>query len=310
MIRSYKNINNELQLINTPEKDCWINLLAPTEQEIQDICIKYAIPADFITDALDSDEIARLEFDEDNFLIVSRIPVCDPSNQELPIYTVPLAVIVIPNEVLITVCAIENELIASLHDKKFGFSPNLRDKSILQIFSRTIQLYIRYLKQIKALTSEIEKDLKESMKNSELIRLFDLEKILIQFRASLNSNYRMLQKMQRSRIFKLNEKESDLLDDIMIDNVQAMETADIYSNILNEMMDFFSSLLSNNLNMVMKFLTAVTILISIPTLITSTFGMNVDLPFQHSAHAFLLVGGISLFAVIIGVFIFFYRKWV
>lgn len=310
MIRCYKHISNELQEIERPEKDCWINITAPDDQEIQEICTKYSIPADFLTDALDSDEIARLEFDEENFLIVSRIPVYDQDNQELPIYTVPLAVIVIPNEVMITVCAIESELLISLHDKKIGFSPFLRDKSILQIFSRTIQLYIRYLKQIKTLISEIEKDLKRNMKNSELIRLFDLEKILIQFRASLNSNYRMLQKMQRSRIFKLNEKESDLLDDIMIDNVQAMETADIYSNILNEMMDFFSSLLSNNLNMVMKFLTAVTILISIPTLITSTFGMNVDLPFQHSVHAFLFVGGISAIAVIIGVFIFFYRKWV
>jgi len=310
MIKCYKKISNELTIVENPEKDCWLNITAPTELEISQICERYAIPSDFMTDSLDPDEIARLEFDEDNFLIISRIPVYDPANPELPLYTVPLAVIVIANEAILTVSSQENELLHGLTDSRLGFTPYLRDKSILQIFSRTIQLYIRYLKQIKVMISETETHLKKNMKNTELIRLFDLEKILIQFRASLNSNYRMLQKMQRSRIFKLNEKESDLLDDIMIDNVQALETADIYSNILNEMMDFFSSLLSNNLNQVMKFLTAVTILISIPTLITSTFGMNVHLPFQDSPHAFLFVAEISAGAVLVGIFLFFYRKWV
>jgi len=162
---------------------------------------------------------------------------------------------------------------------------------------------------VKVATNKIENDLEKTLNNNDLVRLFNLEKMLIRFSAALKLNNVILNKFSRVISMEFTEEERDLLDDITIDNVQAIETADIYSKILNEMMSFFSSVISNNLNKVMKSLTMITIIIAIPTLIAGVFGMNVSLPFQQSPFAFIITIAISILATIIGVVIFIYRKW-
>lgn len=310
MINIYRDISGELQKCEGYHDDSWIEICSPSEEEIEKIVKKFEIPRDFLIDPLDLDEIARLEFDEEDFIVVLRIPVYDSRSKEAPFYTIPLGVIVIKNRLMITVCSRETKLILDfIKGNVRNFNPGNRDKFMLQIFSRAIQLYIRYIKQLRLLAEKTEAEIHESMKNRELIRLFKLEKCLIQASASLKSNYRVLQKLQRTGLVSLSEGELDLLEDVMIDAKQAIEMTDIYITILNEMMTFFSSLFSNNLNLVMKLLTAITIIIAIPTLISSVYGMNVKLPFQDSPHAFMITLGIGGLASLLGIILFFYRKW-
>lgn len=310
MINIYKNDNNKLLKCETYSDNNWIEICSPNEKEIEEIVEEFKIPRDFLTDPLDPDEIARLEFDEEDFIVLLRIPVYDSRSKEAPFYTIPLGMIVIKNKLLITVCSRKSKLILDfIKGNVRNFNPAKRDKFVLQIFSKTIQLYIRYIKQLRLLAEKTEAEIHESMKNKELIRLFKLEKCLIQASASLKSNYRVLQKLQRTGLISFNEGELNLLEDVMIDTKQAIEMTDIYITILNEMMSFFSSLFSNNLNRVMKLLTAITIIITIPTLISSVYGMNVKLPFQDSPHAFIITLGISGVASILGIMVFIHRKW-
>ena len=211
---------------------------------------------------------------------------------------------------MITVSPRDNDLIKDFaNDRIKKFDPSDRPASILQIFNRTNQLYIKYLKQLRHKAGEIESEILESMNDKDLVQIFNLQKSLIHYTASLNSNNRMIQKLKRSRLFEIDEEKDDILEDITIDIKQAIEMAEIYGNILSEMMRFFSSVISNKLNIVMKFLAAITIIIAIPTLVSSIYGMNVPLPFQDFPHAFIITMGISAVSVILGVLIFIYRKW-
>ncbi|MCK4979845.1 MAG: magnesium transporter CorA family protein [Candidatus Delongbacteria bacterium] len=311
MIEIFKKVNSNLEKIDAYEDSSWVNIVHPSEEEINTIIDKFDIPRDFITDSLDIDEVARLEIDDDNFILLTRIPVLDIDGEGSHYQTIPLGIIVLNNKLMITVCSRENDLVSDFIQQRIkNFDPAERGKSILQIFNRTNQLYIRYLKQLRHKAGEIEEDIQQSMKNEELVEIFKLDKSFIQFEASLKSNNRMIQKLQRSKLFKMDESKEDILEDVMIDIKQAIEMAEIYSVIMKEMMSFFSSLISNNLNVVMKFLTAVTIIIAIPTLVASIYGMNVSLPFQNAPHAFIITLVISAVAALMGIILFIYRKWI
>ncbi|MBU4486073.1 MAG: magnesium transporter CorA family protein [Candidatus Delongbacteria bacterium] len=310
MIEIFKNTDDKLVRIDDYEKDCWINLTHPSGEEINFLINKFDIPRDFLTDPLDIDEVARLEIDDDNYIALSRIPIHDMDEEGSSFTTIPMGIIVIKDSFMLTVASRENDLINDFINERIKkFNPSDRTTSILQIFNRTNQLYIKYLKQLRHKASEIESDILKTLNEKDLVQIFNLHKSLILFTASLNSNNRMIQKLKRSKLFVMNEEQDDILEDITIDIKQAIEMAEIYGNILGEMMRFFSSLISNNLNIVMKFLTAITIIIAIPTLVSSIYGMNVELPFQTSAHAFLITMGISVLAVFLGILIFIYRKW-
>ncbi|MBN2790407.1 MAG: magnesium transporter CorA family protein [Candidatus Delongbacteria bacterium] len=311
MIEIFKSSDTGLINIDTYEDNSWVNIVHPSKEEIDSIINKFDIPRDFLTDPLDIDEVARLEIDDDDFILLTRIPVLDIDSEGSHYQTIPLGIIILKDKLMITVCSRENDLINDFIQQRIkNFDTTDRGKSILQIFNRTNQLYIRYLKQLRHKAGEIEEDIQRSMKNEELVEIFKLDKSLIQFEASLKSNNRMIQKLQRSKLFKMDESKEDILEDVIIDIKQAIEMAEIYSTILNEMMNFFSSLISNNLNIVMRFLTAVTIIIAIPTLVASLYGMNVVLPFQQSPHAFVITLIISAVAAIMGIVLFVYRKWI
>lgn len=310
MIKAYKTKNNQLVETLEFEQDSWISTITPTEKELNKLLDHFELPNDFFFDSLDPDEIARMEIEDNAMLIIFRIPIYNSENEDIPYSTMPIGIIIIFDKLLITVSQKSNEFLNDILQNKIkNFNTHYRDKMILQMFNKSINLYLRYLKQIGNKLNLIEDQIKTSMKNEDLIKLYNYEKIMINFRSSLKANNRLIQKLQNSTIFTRTEHEKNLLEDIIIDNKQAYEMADIYSNILNEMMTFFSSLISNNLNLVMKFLTSITIIVAIPTLISSIYGMNIPLPFQHSEHSFIIIMSLSLSAIIAGVLFFVYRKW-
>jgi magnesium transporter len=286
-------------------------VVSPDEKEITFLTEKFNLPRDFFSDLLDIDEIARFEPDNNGFLTIMRIPVCDNINEDPNYYTIPIGVIAVFGQCIITVSYKENDIINSFIDiKKKVMDLENRFISILQIIDRTVNLYITYLKHIRQQSLALEKEFEKNQRNENLIKLYSIEKTLINYRTSLRTNLTMVSKMQRSKFFRLGDDEKELLDDVLIDLNQAVDMAERYSDIMNELMNFFSSIINNNLNRVMKLLTAITIIIAVPTLVASIYGMNIIVPFQNSPHAFMVVMGISLFAAIIVAIIFLFRKWI
>jgi magnesium transporter len=309
MIRIFKCCENKFISTEKVESDCWINVSKPRPDELEKLSKDFGIPLDFLTDPLDVDERARIETEDNIILIVVRVPNYDSSNIEVPYSTLPVGIILV-NDLIITVCSEDINEILGLNNgrTKNLYTQNSR-RFILHIFNRTALSFLKYLKEINKKTGETEALLHKSLKNEELIKLLNIEKSLVFFTTSLKSNELMMERLQKTEILKMDSDEKDLLEDVLIDNKQAIEMANIYSNILSGMMDAFASVISNNLNVVMKLLTSFTIILMIPTLIASVYGMNVELPFQRSAHAFLITMGISLSLSATGVLIFLKNKW-
>lgn len=309
MIKILKNTENGFIPINEIEKDCWVNISNPGTDELIKLSKDLNIPLDFLTDSLDVDERSRIETENSTTLIVLRIPKFDKDNFEVPFITLPVGII-LTKDIVITVCLRDIIEVLDLFNGKIkNISTGSRSRFILHCFHRTAISYLKYLKEINKKSNEVEAELDRSMKNEALIKLLNIEKSLVFFTTSLRSNELMMERLQKIGALELNDDDEDLLEDVIIDNKQAIEMANIYSNILSGMMDAFASVISNNLNIVMKFLTSVTIILMIPTLIASIYGMNVDLPFQHSPHAFFITIGISFTLSIIGVLIFLKNKW-
>jgi magnesium transporter len=309
MINIFKTAKNELKEIRKFEKGCWINLSNPTNEETEEISQKLNIPIDFLTDPLDVDERARIEVEKKCVLIVLRIPCFEGKNVDIPFTTLPLGIIFV-KDLMITICSRDVDIISDfIKGKTKNFSTENRSRFILQIFLRTALLYLKHLKEINRRTTMAEKELHQAMKNEELINLLNIEKSLVFFITSLKSNELMMERLQKSKSVKLNINDQELLEDVIIENRQAIEMTNVYSNILSGMMDAFASVISNNLSVVVKLLTSITIILMLPTLVASIYGMNIKLPFQDSPHSFLITIGISFVLSAIGVFVFIRRKW-
>lgn len=308
MIKTVKISENKF-VSNEAEENCWINVINPDSNELEKLSFDLSVPPDFLTDPLDSDERARIEIEGGVTLIVLRIPKRDENNFEIPFTTIPVGIIFTHSKI-ITVCAADLTAVLELFQGKIkkNFFEN-RSRFVLHIFLKASMLYLHYLKEINRRTNRVEKQLQKSLKNEELIKLLNIEKSLVFFTTSLKSNELMMERLQKNDILRLDSDEKDMLEDILIDNKQAIEMANIYSNILSGMMDAFASVISNNLNIVMKILTSTTIILMIPTLIASSYGMNIELPFQRSIYAFHIVTGMSLLLAAIGVFVFIRKKW-
>jgi magnesium transporter len=271
-------------------------MVNPTESEIQKISDKFNIPTDYLKAALDEEERARIEVDTDCILILVDVPMNELHEDNKIYTTLPLGII-LSGENIITVCTKELPLISDFMSGRVkSFYTFKKSRFILQLLFKNATYYLQYLKQIDRMSSNIEKELHKSLKNKELIQLLDLEKSLVYFSTSLRSNEIVLEKMLKLDAIKKYPEDQDLLEDVIIENKQAIEMANIYSNILSGTMDAFASVISNNLNMVMKFLTSVTIVLTIPTMIASFFGMNVKIPLSNQPFAFGIIIAIS-FAV-------------
>ena len=309
MINIFKTRQMDLKEISEFEKDSWVNISNPTNEELEKLSQKLNVPLDFLTDPLDVDERARIEVEKKCILIVLRIPRFDEKDADIPFTTLPLGIIFI-EDLVITVCSNHVDVILDfINGKVRNFSTENRNRFILQIFVRTALLYLKHLKEINKRTTLVEKELHKAMKNEELIKLLNIEKSLVFFTTSLKSNELVMERLQKSEFVKLDPNDKDLLEDVSIENKQAIEMANVYSNILSGMMDAFASVISNNLNVVMKLLTTITIILMLPTLVASIYGMNVKLPFQDTPHAFVITIGISFVLSAISIFIFIRRKW-
>jgi magnesium transporter len=309
MIRFYKSLGGYFE-ISEPEKGCWVNVVNPSVKEISSLKESFKIPDDIFKDILDIDERPRIEFDDDWSLIIIRVPV-QSQNNNVPFYTVPLGIFMTDNHT-ITICNNENEVLPSHEPSLYrGQYRNVGDTTnfILSLFNKSATIYLRYLKQINQQTSLIEKDLDKSIRNEHLNRLLKMEKCLVYFITSLKGNEIVLLRYKNSRRLVLNEVNEDLLEDATIENKQALEMAEVYSNIQSGMMETFASVISNNLNGVMKQLTSISIILMIPTLIASIYGMNVINYMEHMKYAFpiILVGSAVL--AFFGILFFRRREW-
>ncbi len=305
MIKVFKKDENGLKEIENYEKDVWICLTSPSEDECASISSQFGIPIDFLLDPLDSNERSRVEVEDEGILIVLRVPEAGEDEPgERIFYTLPVGIVFVEGAIITVANTQISVLREFIEGRVKNFTIHNKNSFLFSLFLRSTLLYLKYLKEMNAITEQEENRLQKTMRNEELMNLLNLQKGLVYFNTSLRANELMMEKIRRGRIIKLSEEEEDFLDDILIENRQAIEMAKIYSNILRDMMDAFSSIISNNLNIVMKFLTSITLILTIPTLIASIYGMNVPLPLSHSPHAFIIVIGISTVLSTVLTFIF------
>lgn len=310
MIKMYQTDEQTNKIEETHEfkRGNWINMIAPTEDEIKKVCKELEIQEDFIRYSLDYEEKARIDIEEDDntVLFIIDVPIMEKENNEEVHSTMPLGMIVVRDDYFITVSLKPNKIISELEKSKNKNSTITYKKSrmILQIFYKNAEMYLSELKKINREKEKTEKELNSSMKNKELLKMLALEKSLVYFTTSLKSNEIVMEKTLKGKIIKLYEEDEDILEDAIIENKQAMEMAKIYSDILSGTMDAYASIISNNLNIVMKVLTTITIILSIPTIIGSYWGMNVNVPFAGNNFGFYIIIGISLLVTIITYLVF------
>lgn len=289
------------------EKGCWINLTDPSREELRLVAdVARLSSLDMLKAALDEEERAHIETDEGNILIVINIPCMEDENS---FDTLPLGIVITP-DYFITISLRENKVISFFNSDNYKFFQTFRKTPFMfQILLRSAKLFLRYLRYINRHTEHIENELMRSLKNRELIQMMEIEKSLVYFTTALKSNSMVIERI--SRLFRnknnisippLTEEDEDLLEDIIIENKQALEMVEIHSNILSSMMDAFASIINNNTNNVMKFLAVMTILLAIPTMLASFWGMNVHVPYQQSDYGFFFVMMFaSLLTIVTGV---------
>jgi len=283
--------NNGLVRRDAIAESCWINLVAPTEEEIREVQERLGIEPDLLRYPLDSEERSRVEIEEDQILVMVDIPIVEGTQEYA---TIPLGII-LKDDTIVTVCLKPNPILDEFTDGRVkACTTRRRNRFAFQILMKTATYYLRYLKTIHKVSEEIEDELQRSMKNTGLVVLMALEKSLVYFGTSLRGNEPVLEKLTRLKSLAIQEEDEELLQDVIIENKQAIEMSVIYTGILGGMTSAFASIISNNMSRVIKFLAVVTIMIAIPTMVAGYFGMNLELPGQHSAWAFSIVAGLSL----------------
>ncbi len=306
MINIYKSTEAGLTPLTEPVEGCWINTIDPTPQEYAWL-ENLGIPRDYISYPLDIDERPRVERENGELLIVLRVPLFNGKSADVPYTTIPLGIILTSNY-LVTVCKQENSIVQDMvRGRTRGLSTAKRFRFILRLLLLTATTYLNYLREITKIVDALEDQLQLSTRNREVYELLKYQKSLTYFTTALKSNELMMERLQRSSLFKTYPEDDDLLEDVLTENQQAIEMTNITSNILSSMMDAFASIISNNLNGVMKFLASMTIIVSLPTLISSFYGMNIKLPFMNSPWAFLFTVVLAV-VITVAVALFFAKK--
>lgn len=315
MLEVFKHNNGHLEddlSIATAEKGSWINVVNPDSDDLQIVSMVTEIPTDVLKMALDTEERSRVEIEDDYVFVVINIPII----LETDSYdTLPLGVFITP-DFIVTVCLQETDVMKAFTQNKYPlFYTFKKTRFLFQILFRTATLFLRYLQQINHRTDDIESILRHSMRNREFFMLLELQKSLTFFASALRGNGAVMEKLLRLRrnqslhnLLKLYEEDEDLLEDVIIENKQAIEMVEMYSNILMNMSDTFASIISNNLNIVMKFLASITIILSVPTTIFSLWGVNVPLPFQENEWGFFLVITIAMICSAVAVALLWMKK--
>lgn len=307
MIQIFKTEEGIVHQMDERLPNSWIAMTNPTATEILEISDAYQIDPDHLRAPMDEEERSRIEAEDEYTLILVDIPAMEERNEKDWYVTIPLG-IVMTKDMIITVCLEETPILSAFMDGRVrDFHTFMKTRFILQILYKNATLYLQYLRIIDKKSEAIEQKLHQSQRNRELIELQELEKSLLYFTTSLRSNEVVLEKLMKSERIKKYPEDTDLLEDVIIENKQAIEMANIYSGILGGTMDVFASVISNNLNIVMKFLTTITIVMSIPTMVASFYGMNVSpvgMPFATHPQGFSIVLGFTLLLTLIVAWIF------
>ena len=309
MIQAYKhNENHVLSAVPLEqlEKGSWINAAAPTLEELVRINELTGIPVDSLQTALDREERSHVELEDDYIFVVVNTPVV----LETDAYDALPRGIFITRQYFITVCLEPNTVIQKFLNNSFtSFQTYKKTRFLFQILSQASSSFLYFLQQIYKQTDVIETQVRKSLQNKELFRMLELQKSLTYFNFALHANENVMERLMRLRnsplhsLLKMYEEDEDLLEDVIIENKQALEMAEIYTHILMSMMDSFSSIISNRLSQIMKFLTSVTIILAIPTLIYSLWGINVPVPFEESPFGFVGVILIGILLTLVVTFI-------
>ena len=283
----------------------WVQLINPNEREIDFIASKTGIYSDFLKAALDEEERSRIEKEDDCLMVLVDIPTVIMSDKKsyCTYSTIPLGIIMRDN-FFVTVCLEDSPIIQEFGQgasKTKGINLQMHSRTTFQLLFQIATKYLYYLRRIDKSSQRIQADTHKSMKNKELIELLDIENSLVYFSTSLRSNAAIIEKLTRTSLLKKHEEDQDLIEDVAIENSQAIEMCNIYRDILSGTMDAYASVISNNLNIVMKVLTSITLIISVPTLIASLFGMNLDgIPGAKNAPwAFGVVAGSSFLITLV-----------
>ena len=293
MKQVFLSTTTEFKEIETLEPGSWINLVNPSQSESMEIASAFNIDIADLRAPLDAEEMSRMTIEDEYTLIIVDVPIKEERNNQTYYVTIPLGII-LTEEAIITTCLEKLPLLDIFINRRLrNFYTFMRSRFIFQILYRNAELYLSALRTLDRKSEQIESQLHKSTRNEELIELKKKKKTIVYFKASLKTNERVIKKLTSatSNIKKYLEDE-DLLEDTLIETQQAIEMADIYGNILHSMTDTFASIISNNQNNIMKTLAMVTIVMSIPTMIFSAYGMNFknnDLPLNGEPNAFWLI---------------------
>lgn len=296
MIQYFKNINHQTVAISKPEDGIWVNIIPPLNQEeFSELSVSLDIPLDFLTDSLDIDERSRFEEEDNVKLIVIKTPTENNSFNESDAYyiTIPICIILTHNQI-VTVNSFDNGAIKKFLDTFQNRHPDKKNMMALKIFEKVIHTYMDSLKVINVKRNLIEQKLYASNRNEQLLQLMRIQKSLVYFVTALRSNEMLLMKIDRTNFLGLKEDEKEILRDLIVDNSQALEMANIYTNILSSTLDAFASIIANNQNEVLKRLSVITIVLTFPVLVASIYGMNVPIPYSRSPYAFYIPISLSL----------------
>ena len=314
MIKIFKTeANKKLEKLSISEavSGSWFSLINPTEEEIKQVSLVLGLDEDFLRNSLDLDERSRIEIEDGNILVITNLPIMTDDGC---FDTLPMGIIYTPTSIM-TVCSKDNNILASFNETtSYSFDTRNKTEFMLKILYRSVKFYLKYLDIINRTTEDIETELQKATNNKALFQLMEIQKTLVYFSTALKDNDIVLQKIMKMtkstssvNYLKTTEEDMDLLEDVIIDTKQAIEMVDMHRMILEAMMEGFASIINNNLNLVMKFLAAITIIMSIPTMIGGLWGMNVKVPFGDNPYGFLIVVALSVI-ISITVVVYFRKK--
>lgn len=310
MMEIFKTSENGLEFlpVDSMEKGCWINLSEPEEEELNKLTQMIGAEPTFLRDPLDVEEKPRIDTEDDQILIIVDIPYVYEDEKSIKFETLPMGLLQVRDDYIITICS---KQVPVLERFRNGQIKNLytykKTRFILQVLYNVAKDYLKYLKHIDKKSEFIENSLYKSMRNKELYKMMELSKSLVYFTTSLKSNEAVLERLLSGKLIKMYEEDQDLLEDTIIENKQAIEMANIYSSIQSSMMDTFASIISNNQNMVMKFLAAITIVLSVPNVIFSFFGQNFQWPYGNNPFMWLYVTIGSVIITLLVAFVLYKR---
>lgn len=310
MITVWKKTTPEgaLAKLDSPASGCWIDVINPSVEEMNFLSEKLGVSHDFIASCLDQNEVSRVEKENDTTLFIFRVPFTETEHDH-KIEVIPLGVVISKN-VVITIRLKETEVLSDFYgDKVKSFNTYDGVNFLLQVLKRANYHYIRYLQKIEKDIDVLEETLLKSFRNEKIVKLLLIQKQLIYFETGIASNSTVLEELVDGDVIDMPKSDVTLLNHVISENKQALEMGSIFSNILSNTLDAYTSIISNNLNIVMKFLASITIVLSLPVIVASIYGMNISLPLQNEPATFLILILLSMALSLGTIYVFMRKRW-